>query len=134
MTMDRYPQIKRRIKNQLANYYGNPKIMSRNFHWVVQMYLYYAWRAVINGWTIKINSSADRPSMKLTLKKEPVRKLEEREKGKYFISNKLFGDMFSINMSGDQVDPEYIWTPCKELSEMLQDSLDTDNIYELVKS
>ena len=134
MTMDRYPQIKRKIKKRLKNYYGNPRIMSRNFHWIVQMYLYYAWRAVINGWTIKIQSSATRPSIKLTLEKEPVRKLEEREKGKYFISNKLFGDMFSINMRGDQIDPEFIWTPYKELSEMLQDSLDSDNIYELIKS
>ena len=97
------------------------------------MYLYYAWRAVINGWTIKVRTSSTQTSVKLTLEKEPVRKLEKREKGKYFISNKLFGEMFSINMRGDQIDQEYIWTPCEELSEMLQDSLDSDNIYELIK-
>ena len=98
------------------------------------MYLYYAWRALVNGWPIKIRASWDTTPVTITLEREPARNLKEKEKGRFFTSNMLFGDMFFLKMSGDQIDPDYNWYPDVDLAELLQKSLDSDNIYELIKS
>jgi len=131
---NQYLKIKVRIKKHVATredqrYY----CMSRNVHWIIQMYLYYAWRALVNGWPIKVRAGWDTTPVTMTLEKEPVRKMNKREKKRFFLSNKLFGDMFFVKMSGDQIDPGYNWYPDKDLASLLQKSLDSDNIYELMK-
>jgi len=134
MARNQYLKIRRRIQEQVATKNGRAGCLSRNVHWIIQMYLYYAWRALVNGWTIKIRASWNVTPVIITLERESVRELKEKEKGKFFMSNMLFGDMFSLKMSGDQIDQGYDWYPDVGLAELLQKSLDSDNIYELIKS
>jgi len=135
MTRDQYVKIRNRIKKQVQTredqrYY----CMSRNVEWIIKMYLHYAWKAVANGWPVKVRSSWRVTPVTITLVKEPVRKVKKEKGKRFFLSDKLFGEMFSVKMSGDQIDPEYNWYPDRNLAELIQESLDSDNIYELVKS
>lgn len=133
MGQNKTTQIKRNIQLQVATE-GKRRCLSNHVCWIIQQYLYYAWKALVNGWPIKVRANWDTTSVAITLKREPARKLGKREEGIFFISNKLFGDMFSLKMSGNQIDSEYLWYPASELAKQLQASLDSDNIYELMKS
>lgn len=133
MGQNKSTQIRRDIQFQVA-IESKKRCLSDHVCWIIQQYLYYAWRALVNGWPIKVRANWDTTPVTITLERKPARKLRKREKGRFFISNKLFGDMFSLKMSGNQIDSEYLWYPASELAKQLQASLDSDNIYELVKS
>ena len=97
--------------------------------WIIATYLKYAWVAFFNGYPIRILDGAN-----IFLYKEPVRNLDKKEEGIYFTSNRVFGYMFSISIEGRFHDPGYRFYPGPHLAKRLQETLDSDIIYELIKS
>jgi hypothetical protein len=124
-----YEEIIRRVKQKLAGP-GNPQTeISRRVVFILQRYLNYATEALINGYPITI-----RFGPQITLEMEETRPLEKKEEGIWLTSDRVFGYMFRLNLKRGFIHPDYIWYPDKQIMNRLQKALDSDIIYELIKT
>ncbi len=122
-------QVIDRIEWQVSSNKDKKSRSTRYVKWIIATYLKYAWIALFNGYPIRIRRATN-----IFLNKEPVRNLDKKEEGIYFTSNRVFGQMFSITIQDWYQDPGYRFYPGPHLEKQLQEVLDSDIIYELIKS
>jgi hypothetical protein len=123
---DRYKGLKDNVKDWLSRGYDHHVSTTRKVNWAIQRFFYYSKRAVLNGYPVRI-----RKGIHITLKMEPVRELDIYEEGRYFKSNRKFGYMFYLEISGHPIFDRYNFYPEPELAEMIQEIIDSDKIYQL---
>lgn len=123
---DEYPRVNRRIKNAIHR--GSNKSFAASSTWIIRKYLYYALRALVNGYPINVKKTAW-----IKLVHEEPKDYGRNDEYRYFQSSKLYGYMFSIIFELKLHNHENIFYPDIELRKLLLESMESDVIYELVK-
>jgi len=97
-------------------------------------YLEYMIKAVVNGYTIKVYEI--KPMAQISLVYEKPREIHTaKAKQKYLFSNKTFEYMFSVKITGKFMKPYwYVFHMGKEFRKAIQDQLNSDAVYQLIKS
>jgi hypothetical protein len=129
MSKNRFEEIVNKIEWRISTKKDRKTKTSCFVKWVLKRYLKYAFEALINGYPIKI-----RRAVNIYLEVEPIRELTKEEKKYYLTSNKYYGYIFCIKMRGWYFDPEYIFYPEQSILDRLQEVLDSDLVYEFIKS
>lgn len=97
-------------------------------------YFDYATEAVINGYPVVIISSRKiNAGIRFQLIYEPVRELTEQEQRIYLKSDKVVEYIFKIEFINHVINNRMVWYPDSKLRERLQEVLNSDNVYQLVK-
>jgi len=124
-----FKEIKDRCEKKLSNKPDKITWTAKEFRLVIWIYIYWMIRAAINGYPIKIRTVG-----MFALHKEPVRGLSEDEKKRYFLSNRLFGPMFTLKFTGKKFPDHFYFYPNQKIIRKLGYILDSDTVYELNKS
>lgn len=101
--------------------------------WIVKRYLRYAIEAAINGYTIKVYNRY--PIAKIELVWIPAEIMKKRKRKHFQFSNKIFGQMFYLSITGKYFKNElYNFFLNPGIKRRIQEKLDSDDIYQFVKS
>ena len=98
--------------------------------WILLRYLHYALEALIHGYPIHIYYQAH-----MILTYSPVKYLTNSQKKRYMFSSRVFGYMFYLSITGKYIDDIYFdFYIDKKLKKRIEEKLNTDSIYEFIKS
>lgn len=98
------------------------------FRYVIRTYMYYAVRAALNGYPIKM-----RGFTMLALHREPERELNKKEKKRYFKSPRVFGHIFTLKFTGGPYTDDWTFYPAKKILVRAKGIMESDVIYKLIK-
>lgn len=96
---------------------------------ILRKYRKYAIEAIFNGYPMLMKEG-----VKIKLMKEPVRALTKDEKKRYFISEKHLDYMFTLVLTGFSNYDDFIFYPDKNIIELIKEAINSDKIYEFIKS
>jgi hypothetical protein len=101
--------------------------------WIIKRYIHYMIEAILHGYIIKIYSPV--PIAKIYLGYTPVEKLRKSHKKRYVFSSRMFGFMFYISITGKRINDEtYYFLMDQSLRKRIADIINTDTIYQFVKT
>ena len=86
-------------------------------------------RAVSNGYLIKIYERGW-----VGLYREPIRPLKKVEVKRYFRSPKVADQLFSVRFTGKVFKDDFNYVPPDKLVKRMKTQLDSDIVYEFIKS
>jgi len=126
MSRNKYPQIRDRITEVI--YKEKKTRSSRWITWFIKRYLYYAFRALVNGYPININQV-----VRIALVHEKPRDYKKYDELRYVQNDGLYGYMFSVVFEFKKNNPQCSFYPDIRLKNLLQESVGSNNVYELIK-